>query len=490
MLTEAPERGQDLLRQIFLPFQRRWLADPARVKVAEKSRQIGWSWTEAFDSAQLASVIDGGMDSWIIHLNEDSAREWINDVAFWARFLNAAASEVQEVALEKESKDLKAFMIQFASGYRVTALSSRPSNLRGKRGKVVIEEAAFHDSLDELLKACKAFLMWGGKISLISTHDGDGSEYNQLINRIRAGKQPGWSLHRTTFDEAVAQGLYEKVAMRLNLELSPEAEAEWVAQMYADYGEHADEELRCIPRQGGEIYISRVLAERCMDKQAGTVVWFEYNNSHTAMSKERRLKDAEERCNRLLNRVINGIPATAKTYLGQDFARSTNLSCIAVKAMDNNLHGWIPLLLKMKNCPFDDQDFITHWIIQRLKRRTRFSSGALDASGNGAQHAETTHNAFPEVEQTLPTQDWHRNAWARYKRQLEDQTLTLPLDGDLLDSHALVVKENGIPHIPRSREIKDSRGNKAHADDLFAICLAEYASWSLPDSGAYIAAFC
>lgn len=195
----------DALGDIFLPFQRKWLADDSQVKISDKSRQIGFSWIEAFDSALLAAKPDG-MDTWVVHLNEDSAREWIGDVAFWARFLQHASSEIQEIAVRNENNDIKAFRIQFASGWRVTALSSRPSNLRGKRGKVVIEEAAFHDSLSELIKAAMAFLMWNGKVTIISTHNGENSEYNQLLNECRAGKKD-WSVHRCTFDEAIAEGL-------------------------------------------------------------------------------------------------------------------------------------------------------------------------------------------------------------------------------------------------------------------------------------------
>jgi phage FluMu gp28-like protein len=40
------------------------------------------------------------------------------------------------------------------------------------QGKVLIDEAAFHDDLDELLKAAMALTMWGSHVVVISTHDG------------------------------------------------------------------------------------------------------------------------------------------------------------------------------------------------------------------------------------------------------------------------------------------------------------------------------
>lgn len=58
----------------------------------------------------------------------------------------------------------------FASGFEIVALSSKPRGLRGRQGYVIIDEAAFHDDLPEVLKAAMALLMWGGKVLVISTH--------------------------------------------------------------------------------------------------------------------------------------------------------------------------------------------------------------------------------------------------------------------------------------------------------------------------------
>ena len=77
----------------------------------------------------------------------------------------------------------------------------------------MIDEAAFHDDLAGLLKAALAFTMWGGCVRVISTHNGADSAFNELVNDIRAGRRP-YSLHRITLEEAVAQGLYKKIAQK------------------------------------------------------------------------------------------------------------------------------------------------------------------------------------------------------------------------------------------------------------------------------------
>ena len=70
---------------VLLPYQQRWIADPAYVKVCEKSRRIGLSWGEAADSALLAAQTSG-MNVWYIGYNKDMALEFIHDCGNWAKF--------------------------------------------------------------------------------------------------------------------------------------------------------------------------------------------------------------------------------------------------------------------------------------------------------------------------------------------------------------------------------------------------------------------
>ena len=154
---------------ILLPYQRRWLADQSQVKVSEKSRRIGITWTEAADRA-LGAATGGraGIDGWYIGYNKDMALEFVEAAARWARRFNRAAEAVEEIVLADERADILAYRIRFASGHKIVALSSRPSNLRGKDGCAVIDEAAFHEDLPGLLKAALAFTMWGGLVRIIS----------------------------------------------------------------------------------------------------------------------------------------------------------------------------------------------------------------------------------------------------------------------------------------------------------------------------------
>lgn len=96
------------------------------------------------------------------------AREFIDAVAMWAKAFNYAAQDVQEeVFLDDDgNKEILTFVVYFASGFKVQALSSNPSNLRGMQGCVTIDEAAFHERLAEVLKAALALTMWAQRCAL------------------------------------------------------------------------------------------------------------------------------------------------------------------------------------------------------------------------------------------------------------------------------------------------------------------------------------
>ena len=349
-VNKAAGQSNELSSAILLPYQQRWISDRSPVKVAEKSRQIGFSWCEAADCA-LTAAAAGGMDCWIVSVNEDSAREFINDVAVWARVYQLTAEKMEQVAMRDESKDILSFRITFASGFRVTALSSRPSNLRGKRGKVVIDEFAFHDNPGELMKAALALLMWGGQLSLFSTHNGVESEFNQLIGDIRAGKKP-YSLHRVTFDDALADGLYKRIALKLGLPATEEAQEQWKDDLLARYGSDAEEELFCVPSRSGGIYFSRALVESRMSDRY-PVLRLSLPASFTHQSEEYREAFIEGWCRDNLRPILSSFDSSCRSFFGMDFGRSGDLSAIVPILEGQDLKRWCPFLLEIRNCPFE-----------------------------------------------------------------------------------------------------------------------------------------
>ena len=134
--------------------------------------------------------------------------------------------------------------------------------LRGKQGIVILDEAAFMDDLSEVLKAALALLMWGGKVVVCSTHNGEMNPFNGLINDIRGGRRRG-AVMRLTFEEALAEGLCKRILLTQGKVWSPEAEAEWREKILAIYADNADEELHVIPNPASGVYIPSALIEAC-----------------------------------------------------------------------------------------------------------------------------------------------------------------------------------------------------------------------------------
>ena len=451
----------------FLPYQGRWVADPAPVKVIEKSRRVGLSWAEAADDALYAAA-DAGDDVWYIGYNKEMAEEFINDCAWWVRKYALAAGAVEEELISDEDKDILTFRIRFASGHKVVALSSRPSNLRGKQGRVVIDEAAFHDDLLELLKAAMALLMWGGQVRIISTHNGDQNPFNTLIQDVRAGKKP-YSLHRVTLDDALAEGLYRRICLVTDEAWTEAGEEQWRAELVASYGAAADEELFCIPSQGGGTYLARVIIERCMADGIPVLRW---NRPHefAVLPDHIRQAEAKDWCEANLQPLLAALDSKRRHYFGEDFARNGDLTVISPLAEEQGLRYRQPFVVELSNIPFKEQEFILFYIVDRLPR---FTFGKLDARGNGQYLAEVAMQRYgaSRIEQVMLSDAWYREEMPRMKAFFEDGAVSVARDADHMDDYRAIQMVRGVAKVPDLRTTGSS-GNKRHGDAAIALAMA------------------
>ncbi|GEO82282.1 phage terminase large subunit family protein [Pararhodospirillum oryzae] len=257
---------------LLLPYQSGYLDVVAKhdVTVVEKSRRIGFTWATAADATLTAAAerSAGGMDVYYLAYEKEMTREFIDTCAAWARLFDKAASAVEEIVFKDGDKDILAFRIVFASGYEVVALSSTPRGLRGRQGKVILDEAAFHDNLEEVLKAALALLIWGGKVVVISTHNGAENPYATLVQEAKAG-QKGYGFVRVTFDDALASGLYRRICLVRGQPWDGADEARWREGIIRQYGDGADEELNCIPNVTGGAWIAGAHIEAAVHADAG-----------------------------------------------------------------------------------------------------------------------------------------------------------------------------------------------------------------------------
>lgn len=488
------------LPNVLLPYQAKpvGLLDstaPAAISVLfiEKSRRIGMTWALAAYAVLRAGRAKGerGMDVMYISYAREMTREFIDAAAMWARAFALVALDTQEFLFEDadpkapgETRQIMAFRIRFASGFEIVALSSAPRTLRGKQGVVVIDEAAFVDNLTELMNAALAFRMWGGQVVVCSTHNGVDNEFNVQVQDILAGRSPYAHL-RVDFDEALRQGLYERICLVTGRQWSPEAEAQWRQETIEFYRDAADEELFCVPALGSGAWLTAPLIEARMTLDPGDAPILRLDLPadflHRPELERRHLMAAftEE-----LEAALEKLDAALMHAAGYDPARLRDPAVFHLLAIERNLTRRSALTVEMRNVPFAEQKAIARDII---KAAPRLVGVAGDATGMGMNLMEDLGREFGlRVDETSAglvmavnlSQAWYNSAMPPLKAAFEDGTIALARDADHLADLRLVRIIRGVPSVPpeRTEGKGESRGAKRHGDFAVACALAHYAS--------------
>lgn len=202
MATKTSKPKTNPLHRLFLPYQRKWIRDKSLRKLGEKSRQVGMSWTEAFVSTTEAA--NGDWDVYITTRDEDLAKQFIEDCRTWASLIEAVAqlddNPIDDDVIAK---------LTFSSGKSISIVSSSPTAVIGKRGKIIIDEAGDHKNLKKLFEAAEPCTTWGFPLVIFSAHyHGKKTFFNELV---RKHKDYGFSFHHIDFETAVEQGLLDRI---------------------------------------------------------------------------------------------------------------------------------------------------------------------------------------------------------------------------------------------------------------------------------------
>ena len=247
---------------IFLPYQWRWINDRSRIKLVEKSRQIGFSWATAYDIVRQQSRKAVKLDSWISSRDEIQARLFLQDCKKFAGLLNIAASKIGEKVYKiDELRSVTAFEMSFANGTVAHSMSSNPDAQAGKRGTRVLDEFALHQNPQVLYSIALPGITWGGQMAIVSTHRGKHNFFNKLIEEARdGGNKKRASLHRVSLQDALDQGFLWVLQQKLP---STDARQEMGEAEYFDYvrSQCADEEsfaqeYMCVPADESSVFIT------------------------------------------------------------------------------------------------------------------------------------------------------------------------------------------------------------------------------------------
>lgn len=457
--------------EVFLSYQKKWLEDRSSLKIIEKSRRCGISWTDASDSVLDGAPAVGWSNTYYMSFNKDNCRQYIEDAGEWAKKFGYACSDLQEVLLTDEDKDITAYRITFASGAEIMGLPGVSRSLRSKQGNVVIDEAAFFDDFNSVLQAAKALVMWGGRIRVISTHNGEDNPFNQLIKDIRSGKETEWSLHRITFREAMAQGLYKRICLTSGREWTEQADKEFLEKMYRIYGDNPDEELDVIPRSSNGRYFSRGLLDFCTaEKESFDIRRLECSDSFLHKSEARKDAEITSFFNQEIAPVLGCIES--QVFFGNDFGRSGDLTTYYISEEIGRTSLSVRMIIELHNVPFEQQQLFSDLLTDFLDGRHKLGGGAIDSRGNGQQigeHAMLRHSGA--VINVMETNSWYAKYGAELHGLMESRDFTVPDDEVIKGDFAIVTLKNGIPMIPALRTEDRNGKGKRHGDAASAAML-------------------
>ncbi len=480
---DIPDDLDPLAEGVLMAHQVEWIADDSLLKGCAKGRRTGITFAEALDAALIAAAqrSAGGQNYFYIPDTKPKGREFIGYAAHFAKTVAKELLTIEDGIFFDQRADgttnaISSYIIRFSSGFRIEALSSRPENIRGLQGVVCIDEAAFHRDVRAVIDAVAALLIWGGKVRVISSHNGVSNPFNELIKEAEAGKN-GFNFHTFSFGDAVKNGLFKRVCLIKGEAWTLEKEVEWEKKIRSAYGTRTAkmrQELDAIPAEAEGAAMTRVLIESCMSRDLPAVVRWDRPDEFKNLPDIEREEQAEAFCEGVLRPLLDALNPDLEHCFGEDFARSGDKTAIVVFEIGRDLVRRARLVVELKNVPFDQQRDILFYIGDALPRMV---GGALDARGNGQYLAEKARQRWGEnIQEVMLSAKWYAANMPAYIEAFGDKSLLLPFDADVLADHQALAYVNGIIKVPDEHSTKGVDGYDRHGDTAPAGALAWFAS--------------
>ncbi len=428
---------------LFLGYQRRWIEDTSRLKLMEKSRQIGLSWCTAYGLVRRKARAGQSLDAWVSSRDTLQARLFKEDCARFAELLHIGAQDLG-LRVVDDSERATAHVLCLANGLRIHCMSSNPNAQAGKRGDRVLDEFALHRNPRELWSIAYPGITWGGSLEVISTHRGSRNLFHELVTEVREqGNPKGISLHRVTLVDALEQGFLHKLKQKLPADDPRQGmdEGEYLDLVRAGCvdEESFQQEYMCQPADDASAFLSYDLIAAC-----------EYS-SHEPW---------ESDLSRCPNRV----------HVGVDVGRDHDLTVIWVLETVGGVH-FTRRLVELRGESFESQEHALDQIlilpcVQRC---------CIDATGIGRQFAErarTRHGRY-RVEGIHFTPAVKEELAYPLRAACEQRALRIPARPEIrADLRAIRRETTAAGHLRFAAD----RSRNGHADRFWALALALHAA--------------
>ena len=447
-------------KSYFLPYQESWINDESPLKIAEKSRRVGFTYASSYRMFHKC-LTRKNFTQWVSSRDMLTAQELIRDyIAKWAKIANLTAKGLYGEGVEviDPEKNITAFVATFpATRSRIVSLSSTPEAFAGKGGDVFLDEADLHKDSAALIDMAYPCIMWGGQLEIVSAYRINGSKETPFAKMVAAAKKDNPQnarLHRVTIHDAISQGLVEKINEQSGRNLTRE---EFLRQTRSGARTQAawESQFECKVQDAGGKLIPIPMIAAC------------------------ELDEAE------IRRIEEENP-NAPRFAGYDVARHKHASAY---------QEWIKLgvtLVLVRREIFHDVDFATQekFLKTQMARRERpIIRLAMDATGLGMQMAENMARAFPgRVDQVNLESHRRHECCMLFKDAFEQKHALIPAVETLredFNAPTIVSAANGAirVHVP---EFENAEGETSHADEFMAGVLAHSAADA---GGVYIAPF-
>ena len=399
---------------VLYDYQKRWLNDKSRFKVAMFARQTGKTFTTTFEIVLdcLEAEAKGERTRWVIlSRGERQAKEAINEgVKRHLEALNVAC-EVLEVPF---SPTLNALEVIFPNGSKITALPANPDTARGFSANVFLDEFAFHADSREIWKALFPVISAGWKLRVVSTPNGKGNKFYELMTDF---ENTEWSRHQTDIYQAVADGLPRNV-----------------------------EQLR------------KGLNDEDAWAQEFELKWLDEASSWLSFD----LIDSVEHPDAGKPELYQG----GSCFVGMDIAARNDLTVIWVLELVGDVY-WTRELITLKRVPLREQ----LEELNRVMKQYHVIGGNLDQTGMGEKMVEDAQAEHGKrIAGTLFNLSTKLKMATIGKTAFEDRKIRIPQgNSDLREDLHKLKKITGSNGIPRFTAESDSNG---HADRTWACFLA------------------
>lgn len=445
------------VRNPLLPYQARWMADESPLKIWEKSRRIGATYVEAADVAFSRLSGRRNEDYWFSSADESAAYEFIEYVKFWCKVAGKVLESFTEQVDDGTGASGTAYCVRFPSGKRCTAMSSNPRRFRSKGGDVCADEFAFHEHASEMYKAMSPCTTWGGRLRILSSHNGEQSLFNTFVQMARRraagesnrGDMP-FSWHRTTIQEAVEDGLVEKINEAKGTTYTRDS---FLAECRAKCATEDDwlQEYMCVPSAETEAYLPYDLLNTCLAR-----------NGLCAAPTDDLAKYADDL------RVFAA--GTTAVYAGCDIGRTNDRFVLWTIARFGGTWS-TAALLRWQNHRFSAMEAaIAATMNFRGEGNERVRRICIDRTGLGMQLAEQACEKFRGRAEGVHFGNETKAVMApRVLVQFQEGTIRIPDDRLLKDDlHSLRKTMTSSGNVRYAGE----RGANGHADHFWALALA------------------